>query len=169
MKRLIILIPLLTLVYSSQGQPAPPPAEELNKLNFWVGRWNLTWEGGKGTNHIESKYDGRVIQENFEATEGRMKGFKGTSISTYNAGHKKWHQAWADSNGGYFNFVGDMEGDKRIFYTEEPRTFPNGKSFIFRMRFHNIEKDSFTWDWERSSDNGETWELSWRIKYERVE
>lgn len=142
--------------------------ESLEKLDFWVGNWKLTWTGGSGTNFIEKKLGRRVIQENFSAIEGSMKGFEGTSISTYSGGDGKWHQAWADSEGGYFDFIGIMDNDSRTFQTTIPRTGPNGKSYIYRMRFHDIAADRFIWDWERSADSGKTWELSWRINYERV-
>lgn len=170
MKMKLTLTMLLGLgcTFLIQAQsPAPPAKEDLQKLDFWVGEWNLTWQGGKGTNLIEKKLNGRVIQENFEATEGQMKGFKGTSISTFHGGDSKWHQAWADSNGGYFDFTGIMDGDEPIFQTTEPRTFPNGATIIFRMRFSDIAKDSFIWHWERSADEGKTWQLAWQINYER--
>jgi hypothetical protein len=169
MKTLIILLLIMTgyTVGISQQMPAPA-AEDLEKLDFWVGKWDLTWEGGSGTNVVEKTLDGRVIQENFQATGGGMKGFKGTSISTFHGADGRWHQAWADSQGGYFNFIGVMEGDQRIFQTEYPKVMPNGDSVMLRMRFYNITPDSFDWDWERSADQGQTWSLSWRIHYERI-
>ena len=154
---------------TSLAQAPQPSPEDLSKLDFWVGKWELTWQGGKGTNLIEKKLNGRVIQENFEATEGNFKGYLGTSISTFSPQDGKWHQAWADSNGGYIDLVGIMEGDTRIFQMTRPRTLPNGSTSISRMRFYNITEDSFDWDWEASTDGGENWQLSWRINYKRAE
>ena len=42
------------------------------------------------------------------------------------------------------------------------------QSLRYRMRFHDIEDDSFTWSWERSTDGGETFSLAWRIAYRRA-
>ncbi|MEO9483615.1 MAG: hypothetical protein ABJG47_09230 [Ekhidna sp.] len=168
MKSTLILISL-TLCMTAYTQAPQPSAEDLSKLDFWVGKWNLTWEGGKGTNLIEKKLDGRVIQENFEAIEGGFKGYLGTSISTFNPQDGKWHQAWADNNGGYIDLVGIMDGETRIFQMTSPRQLPNGTTSISRMRFYNIQKDSFVWDWEASADGGESWQLSWRINYQRAE
>ena len=43
----------------------------------------------------------------------------------------------------------------------------NGKNQVNRMRYHDIKKDSFEWDWETSTDNAATWTTSWHIRYER--
>lgn len=150
------------------AQQPQPSKEDQEKFDFWIGKWELTWQGGKGTNLIEKKLNGKVIQENFEATEGNFKGYLGTSISTFNPSDGKWHQAWADSNGGYIDLVGITDGDTRIFQLSSPKQLPNGTKSISRMRFYNITKDSFDWDWEASTDGGENWQLSWRINYKRV-
>lgn len=167
MKSLFVLFAIIC-VMTVHAQPPQPSAEDLAKFDFWVGKWELTWEGGKGTNLIEKKLNDRVIQENFEATEGNFKGYLGTSISTFNAQDGKWHQAWADSNGGYIDLVGIVDGDTRIFQMTSPRKLPNGTTSISRMRFYNITEDSFDWDWEASTDGGENWQLAWRINYKRA-
>jgi len=46
-------------------------------------------------------------------------------------------------------------------------TTPNGIIIQQRMIFYEIKKDSFTWDWENSTDYGKTWSLQWRINYKR--
>jgi hypothetical protein len=133
-------------------------------FDFWIGEWQASWtnaDGTKGTgkNSIRKTLDGKVIQENFED----MQGFKGTSISVFNSQRKTWHQAWADNQGGYFNFLGEVDGQKRIFRT--PAKEVSGKSITQRMVFYNITSNSMTWDWEKSEDGGKTWSLQWRILY----
>ncbi len=140
-------------------------------FDFWVGEWELSWtdqqgNAGAGINTIEKILDGVVIQENFEAAEGRLEGYKGRSMSVYNPQQQSWHQAWVDNQGGYIDLKGSIDGNKRIFQTGE-RTLPNGSTIISRMVFYDIKQDSFTWDWESSQDGGETWNLSWRIFYKR--
>lgn len=140
-------------------------------FDFWIGDWKVKWkesedQWGRGTNKIEKILDGTVILENFEITEGESKGFKGKSMSVYRSNKKLWKQAWVDNKGGYFDFTGTFEGQKRIFQTR-----PSSKgqdSIIQRMVFYNISEDSFTWDWESSKDNGDNWTLNWRIFYEKI-
>lgn len=146
-------------------------AQDGTEFDFWVGNWDLNWEypdgsAGHGKNTIEKTLDGKVIQENFEALDqGPYNGFKGSSLSVFNPNSNTWHQAWADNQGGYFNFIGDVSSGQRIFSTT--RVQPDGQEIISRMRFYDIKDQSLTWDWEQSTDGGETWTLSWRIFYQR--
>lgn len=140
-------------------------------FDFWVGKWDLTWDDGegktgKGTNHIVKTLDGKVIQENFEAISGNFQGFKGTSLTVYNPKNKTWKQAWADNQGGYFDFTGEVDGTKRIFATTQRNK--DGKTIIQRMVFYNITTDALTWDWESSEDAGKNWKLLWRINYKKA-
>ncbi len=147
-------------------------AQDSSDFDFWLGKWDLTWDAGdgatgKGVNHIHKTLDGTVIQENFEATDaGSITGFKGMSISVFNPNNSSWHQAWADNQGGYFNFIGEIHSDRRIFKAE-PRTVED-KVIVLRMVFYDIKEEGFTWDWERSEDGGETWNLRWRIQYKKA-
>ena len=140
-----------------------------NFFDFWEGTWEGTWpEGdkvGKAINFIEWNTGGGVLQEHFQILEGQYKGMFGTSISVFNPNNRVWKQAWADNQGGYFDFTGAFDGDKRIFQTT-PREI-NGGMFQQRMVFYNLSKDAFTWDWEATNDGGETWNLNWRIEYTR--
>lgn len=161
----------MILLVMNYGLSAQEVDKATTQYDFWLGDWNLTWDDGngtigKGTNRIQIILDGVVIQENFEALVGQLKGFKGTSISVYNPTTKQWKQAWADNQGSYFNFVGEIDGDKRIFKTQ---VFVRGeKKIIQRMVFYDITHDKLTWDWEKSEDGGTTWQLQWRINYERA-
>ena len=144
-------------------------AQDLNEttFDFWVGDWELSWDKGDGTkghgiNKIEKTLDGKVIQENFQDPET---GFKGTSISVFNAKTKQWHQAWADNQGGYFDFSGDMSDSGPVFKTKMIEQ--GGKKIMQKMTFKTISKDAFTWDWEGTNDGGKTWKLLWRIEYKR--
>jgi hypothetical protein len=141
-------------------------------FDFWVGEWEVSWdegdgEMGYGTNIIEKTLDGMVIQENFRITEGGQKGFKGTSISVYQPRFDRWKQAWADNQGGYYDFLGKTDGNKRIFQTDVFE-LEDGREFTQRMVFYDITENSMTWDWEASEDGGDTWTLNWRIFYERI-
>lgn len=139
-----------------------------NAFDFWVGDWEVSWQTADGKtitarNTIEKTLDGKVLQENFVDANS---GFKGTSISVFNPKDNTWHQAWADNQGGYFDFIGETEKHKRIFKTHPQKD--GNKTIIKRMVFKDITAETFTWDWELSDDAGQTWTLQWRIHYKRL-
>lgn len=166
MKKLIVGGLLVFIGFSTSAQSNPE-----NSFNFWVGTWDLTWQGAggkteKGRNTITKVLDDKVIQENFEALEGAQKGYLGMSISVYNPNTKTWHQTWMDNQGGNIHFTGEIDGDRKIFKTAPQER--NGQQIISRMVFYDITKDAFNWDWESTTDGGKTWNLNWRIKYTRA-
>jgi hypothetical protein len=165
MKRVVAILPFCLLGTSLFSQSLNQSDSTL--FDFWIGQWNLTWRNedgteGRGTNNVVRILDAKVIQENFVD----MKGFKGSSMSVLTARTNTWKQAWADNQGGYFDFEGFVEGDKRGFRTQPKEV--NEKVYVFRMIFYDIRKESFIWDWEGSTDSGKTWNLIWRINYKRI-
>lgn len=158
------------LVPYVQAQQPLQNLEPAEYFDFWLGRWDLSWQNSEGvtdqgTNTIERVLGGHVIKENFEATSGKMKGYVGKSFSVYDPKTETWHQTWVDNQGAYLDFIGKFEGNKRIFIRKTQN--PEGNSIWQRMVFYDIQKDSFNWRWEQSTDNGKTWDLQWKIAYRR--
>ncbi len=169
------LKPLFLLIIITLGDgllaQAPLTLESERYFDFWIGEWEVSWkEGGeamgKGINVISTILDGKVIKEEFKVTEGKQKGYKGTSISVFNPALQQWKQVWTDNQQSFLEFTGEINGSKRIFKSA-PKEF-NGKNLISRMVFKDIEKDSFTWDWESSVDGEKNWNLNWQIFYKRL-
>lgn len=157
-----VLIMFMTFSFNIQGQTI---IDDKSAFDFWIGDWEVSWLGQdsttvKGSNKIVKILDEKIIQEHFIDP---TRGFKGTSISVYNPSTKKWHQAWADNQGGYYNFVGVIEEDKRIF--EIPEKDERGSRY--RMVFTDIKPDSFIWRWQGIREGWEDWKTVWEIKYTR--
>ncbi len=174
---LLIFLIFSGLVNIVDGQSVRDKTD-LNELepesyfDFWLGKWDLTWKDSdgtvaRGTNHIEKILNGKVIKENFEAHSGDYEGFTGKSYSVYNANIREWKQTWVDNQGGYLDFTGKFEGNKRIFIRKGENQ--EGEQILQRMVFYDITADSLTWDWEMSEDDGETWQPQWRINYKRAD
>jgi hypothetical protein len=145
-------------------QTKPCSAPEARQFDFWLGEWDLTWgEDGRGHNSVRAKWDGCVIEENFDGAPSMD--FQGMSVSTYHPQTKQWQQTWVDSQGSYIHLTGAFEDGKMVLINQPPAS---DGSVLFRMVFYNIEEDSFDWDWDRSEDGGSTWELRWRIHYQRA-
>lgn len=138
-------------------------------FDFWVGEWILTgksrnapgkeeYTDTKATNSIKKVLNGKVVEENFS-----MSGFKGRSWTTYNPRTKKWNQTWVDDTGSYLLFEGATDQDGM---TLNQTNCPPG--IKMRMTFRDIKKDSIKWLWQRSSDDGKTWETQWELNYKRA-
>lgn len=148
----------------AEDETPPPPCsgEEFRQLDFWVGTWDLTWGAGEnagtGTNVITREMGNCVIEENFSGG-----GLIGNSLSLYHAPAEKWRQTWVDNQGGYFDLIGgpDDEGFRLDLVKLHDKT-PT-----LRMIWRNIEADSLDWIWQKSEDEGKTWEDRWKIHYVR--
>ena len=135
-----------------------------HQFDFWIGDWNLTWgDDQHGVNRIRSILAGKVIQENFESEDADK--LIGLSVSVYNPIDRQWRQTWVDNQGSYLDFVGEWHGDKMIL--QRPAVV-EGQPVLQRMVWYNIEANRFEWNWERSSDEGQTWKVVWKINYERM-
>ena len=137
------------------------------QFDFWLGEWDCTWRNEGlthlGTNSVYADLGGMVLVENFDGRPGLD--FQGLSFSVYDRNAGCWKQTWVDSEGSYLDFVGSFEnGVMELRRNAEVDDAPA----IFRVRWENIERDSFDWSWQRSDDDGETWTSLWEIEYSRV-
>lgn len=137
-----------------------PPEEQ---FDFWLGSWEVTWGDGQcGSNTVTRILDGRVIQENFDGAPAIE--FRGMSLSVYSPKLEQWRQTWVDNSGNYWDFLGGVEGSDMVLATDD---VIEGQPVKLRMVFTNIGRDALDWRWERSDDNGQTWQVQWQIHYHR--
>jgi len=140
-------------------QNAVPP--ETHQFDFWLGEWDVSWQGGRGTNSIRSILDGYVVEERFHSDAIALHGI---SLSVYSAQRGQWQQTWVDSQGSYLDLAGGWDGERMILTAAR---IQQGKSITLRMVFYNIAPDQLDWVWEHSKDAGQTWEQLWQIHYQR--
>ncbi len=134
----------------------------MHALDFWLGSWECTWEGGHGSNQIARELGGNVIVERFESVAPEA--FTGLSVSVHDPEGDGWRQTWVDSNGSYWHFAGGPQPDGTfVFGTPDP---VDADRRFKRMVFSEITSDAFAWRWE-SSDDGVAWEERWAIAYRR--
>jgi len=171
MLRSVLVLTALFIVPLAYGQ-SPCAAEEARQLDFWVGEWDLTWDGGQGgtpegetghgTNTITKELGGCVIHERFESADG----YVGESMSVYHQRVGAWRQTWVDNRGGYLLLDGGMD-DEAMELCTAPFPNPQGQTQINRMTWRNVTDDALDWHWQRSTDGGETWTDQWVIHYTR--
>ena len=163
---IFFLLILNTLLFAQQAQK-PCSMPEAEQFDFWLGDWSCEWtdQAGNvqtGTNKVEKILGSCVIKENFDGTPAIN--LIGKSYSVFDARDKMWKQTWVDNSGGYLDFTGGFENGSMIL----SRTAKvGGKEFMQRMVWYDISADNFMWNWERSADNGKTWQVQWKLHYKR--
>jgi hypothetical protein len=133
-------------------------------LDFWLGHWVCSWEGGGGRNAVTKEFGGQVVVERFEASTPEP--WTGMSLSVFDARGGHWRQTWVDSSGNYWAFRDSPHAEGFSFAVTEVE---EDQEVEKRMVFFDIAADAFRWRWERSEDAGATWDLLWTIDYRRAE
>lgn len=148
-------------------EPVTLELDAARQFDFWLGEWDCSWsdESGRhlGTNSVYLDLGGCVVVENFDGRPSLD--FQGLSFSVYDRKAHCWKQTWVDSHGTYLDFTGGF-ADGVMELRREGELDDAGS--LFRMRWENIERDSFDWSWQRSDDAAETWHSLWEIEYTRV-
>ncbi len=162
MKYLLLIIFLIwpAGLFAGTDQALKPcSGDQYNTLDFWLGDWDVSWQGGGGTNNIVKTHGGCVVNEDFNSP-----GLQGMSISIYDKTSGKWRQTWMDNQGSYFDFYGHKDGDNYIFQTTPD---PQKPLIRLRMVFTDIKSSSLTWLWQKTTDGGKDWQEVWKIYYSR--
>ena len=145
-----------------------------SELDFWLGTWDVTWDGEHGANRLERILGDAVIHEQFEqatervedgASETASDTLVGESWSVFEPARALWRQTWVDNQGGYLDLVGDRVDGWFAFVRSAPE---RGERARQRMVFRDVQPDQFRWTWELSLDDGATWEVRWEIAYRRA-
>jgi hypothetical protein len=136
-----------------------------SELDFWLGAWDATWDGGHGTNRISRVLRDRVLLEEFdEADDPAGEALHGRSWSVFDPQRRTWRQTWVDDQGSYLELIGTRVDGWFAFEREAPERGPDVRQ---RMVFRDVAPGSFHWTWEASRDAGATWVTRWAIDYRR--
>ena len=137
-------------------------------LDFWVGDWVCTWDGGHGRNRVAMELDDHVVVERFDSLAPER--WSGMSVSVFDARDGRWRQTWVDSTGNYWALEEGRDQDDLTFEVDETEVRDDGSRVDVRKRmvFSDVAEDSFHWRWERSVDDGDSWEPLWTIDYHRA-
>ena len=133
-------------------------------LDFWLGTWDCTWDGGSGRNTVTRELGGHVVVERFQAFGEDA--FDGLSVSVPDPVTGGWRQTWVDSTGSYWVLVGGLRSDGTFVLGTPDRV--DEDRLLKRMIFSEIGPDGFRWQWESSPDR-RRWTLKWEITYRRSE
>ncbi len=137
-----------------------------DQFDFWLGEWELTWEGdGRGHNSVTKLLGDKIIREKFTSLhDAHNATFRGMSVSTYHEATNQWRQTWEDDQGNHLEFVGGIQNGDMILSRQ---TMVEGQPAHQRMVWTNIQADSLDWYWQLSTDAAQSWQTLWHIHYRR--
>ena len=173
MRILLLLALCVALPVGAQQPTTACSGSEYDRLDFWVGTWDLAWEGGQGgtpegetghgVNTITAELDNCVIHESFVGDNG----FDGQSFSIYDAQAEQWKQTWVDNSGGHLAFTGGLTEDGHMHFRTARFTDSQGREQVNRMIWTEVTENTLTWRWQTSRDGTGPWYDLWVIQYTR--
>lgn len=171
----IIVVLCLCMVGTAYTQPSPKDSEKLKALELLVGDWTIyvdsrlskdgPWETSKAQSSIKKAVGDTILEEEVIGTRQGRQWIAHCWIAVDNR-TSLYQWAFVDSDHGVVElYEGDMSSDGLIL--EKQIILPQSK-VLRRIKYAELSPDSFTVHSLRSADNGNTWDLTGRSRYERV-
>jgi hypothetical protein len=144
------------LLLAAQPQSTPCSDAAHRQFDFWVGTWVVHNRANKqlaGTNTVTRLLDGCVVQEHWSGVHGG----RGTSLNTYDAASKRWHQTWVDNQGGLLVLDGAFTGGAMVL--SGTMTGQDGKPVLHRITWTPLPGGAVRQEWVSSQDGGHHWSV----------
>ena len=166
----IFLAVLFGLLFATNTFAAPNSdscaANSANRqLDYWLGHWKIGAEGSSGNAHsdVTLSLDKCLVVENWDGGRGHY----GQNVFGYTADDKNWYGMFADNEGRVHVFTSGKIADGTAEFEGTSRG-PNGESVLNRVKVIRLNPNKIEQRWEKSSDNGATWNVAFRGEYSRA-
>lgn len=157
----------------------------IRDFDFLLGHWRVEnsrlrkrlqdseeWETFDATQHNQGLPGSIGNFDDFVAENWRP-GFVGMSLRLFNPQTRLWSIYWLDNNTAGLDksgrllppVVGKFENAIGVFECDDEL---DGKPIRVRYTWSDIERDSAHWEQAMSPDGGETWEINWRMQFQRI-
>ncbi|AVP96404.1 hypothetical protein C7S18_03990 [Ahniella affigens] len=175
---MMVLVATTLVSWPAQSQHQTTPAATAasatptHEFDFLVGDWTLTVHprinalaamihGAPellGTWHAERAFAGQGLEDELRITDasGNPAGWVRT-LRIYDQSSRKWKQASVDVQRVVTN-LGNAEWRNQEMWQISERRNLDGTVHQIRLRFHDIQKDQFSVQQDRSEDGGKTWD-----------
>jgi hypothetical protein len=165
--KLIFLAVVLGLLFATGGSAATAsdscnsnPANR--QLDYWLGNWKVGTAGNAHSN-VTLLLDQCLVVENWDGGRGH----RGQNVFGYNADDKSWYGMFADNEGRVHVFTSGKVGNGTAEFAGTSRG-PNGESILNRVKVTRVNSNKVEQTWEKSNDNGATWNVVFRGEYSRA-
>ena len=138
---------------------------ENRQFDYWLGDWSIGAPGSSGNAHstVSAALDKCLVVEKWDGGRGHS----GQNIFGYSADDKSWYGMFADNEGRVHVFTsGKVSSGSAQF--EGTSRGPNGESLLNRVKITRLNPNKVEQTWEKSSNNGTSWNVVFRGEYSRA-
>ena len=110
------------------------------EFDFWLGQWDVFGTDGSqvGTNVVESRVGGCIVQENWTAANGT----RGRSLNMFDRDDGQWHQTWVTEGLGHLRMAGGIQPDDHMLLTGQRVSASSGLLLVNTYEWTPIARDS---------------------------
>ena len=155
----------LTATSLAATSSAPCANTEHKEFDFWLGNWKIGAPGSSATAHsvVTASLDQCLIVENWDGGRGHS----GQNLFGYSADDNTWYGMFADNEGRVHVFTsGKVSAGAAEF--EGTSRGQNGETVLNRVQIVRQDPNRVEQTWQKSTDNGKTWNTVFRGEYSRA-
>ena len=163
----ILLLMVVTGDCLAANDAAPCVANSENRqLDYWLGHWKVGAEGSSGNAHstVSLSLDKCLVIENWDGGRGH----RGQNVFGYSADDKSWYGMFADNEGRVHVFTSGKVSSGSAEFQGRSRG-PSGENVLNRVKVTKKNPNQVEQTWEKSTDNGTTWNVVFRGEYSRAD
>jgi len=135
------------------------------QLDYWLGNWKIGSVGSPANAHstVTLSLDKCLVVENWDGGGGHS----GQNVFGYSAADKSWYGMFADNKGRVHVFTSGKVADGTAEFEGTSRGL-HGESVLNRVKVIRLNPNKVEQSWEKSNDNGSTWNVVFRGEYSRM-
>jgi hypothetical protein len=163
-KLFLVFLPLVGLTALAAEPKQACSAPEHRQFDFWIGHWRVSEKGKPaGDNSIERVANGCGLVESWRGQQG----FRGTSLSFYDAALGQWRQLWIGSDAVSLDLVGGLNADG-VMELRSRNSSTSGTTPQQRITWRKLEHNRVQQRWQRRAAGAADWVVVFDGIYERV-
>jgi hypothetical protein len=159
------------------AKPANAMPSDAEGFTFLDGEWRVhnrklkeplsgreEWQEFEVKAKFFTLLDGLVSVEELRDAKGAP---FGSAMRTFDRVKRTWSDAWVSARDGVLQLPSHGRFENGVGIWETPDEF-NGQPILARGVWKRVSKNEVIWEQLFSRDKGKTWELTWRMRFERV-
>jgi hypothetical protein len=152
-------------VFAATSADSCAANSESRQLDYWLGDWKVSAPGSSGnaTSKVYLSLEKCLVIESWDGGRGHI----GLNTFAYNVEEKSWYGLFADNDGRVHVFNAGKVSSGTAEFQGTSRT-PEGGAVLNRVRVIRVTPNKVAQTWEKSTDNGASWNLVFRGEYSRA-